>query len=97
MPASYETQIPNVITGSAQSTATQEAQPVAPKVNGDDDDDDDDKNILPQNLDANKFENIANRDDFDFNTKKLHEILCYIVNGNPITDIFTIEKHDGVE
>ena len=70
MPASYETQIPNVITGSAQSTATQEAQPVAPKVNGDDDDDDDDKNILPQNLDANKFENIANRDDFDFNTKK---------------------------
>ena len=46
-------------------------------------------------MDANDFENVANCDDFDFNTKTLHKILCHVVNGNPPPDNFKIEKHDG--
>ena len=65
-----------------------------PQVNySDDDDGDDNNNSLPQNLDANGFEIFANQNDFDFNTKTLHELLCHIVNGNPILYDFTIVKN----
>ena len=41
---------------------------------------------------ANGFEYVSNRDNFDFNTKTLHEILCHVVNGNPLPANFTTEK-----
>ena len=50
------------------------------------------KKCIAKNLDANGFENIVNRNDFDFNTKTLHEILFHIANGNTITYDFAIEN-----
>ena len=63
-----------------------------PQLNYDYHDGDDDNNLLPQNMDVNGFENVANRDDFGFNTITLHEILCHIENGNILPTNFTIEN-----
>ena len=78
MPASNETQIPNVVTGSDQCATLQASQPVYSQVNDDIYADNDGNNVLPQTLDANEFENVANHNDSDFNTKILHGILCHI-------------------
>ena len=74
----------------AQGTAPKEAQPVAPQSNYDNDDGTDNDDVLSQNLDANGFENVANRGDFDFNTKTLYKILCHIANVNPLPSDLTI-------
>ena len=89
-PVFNETLIPNDVTGSDQHTAPQAAQPVAPQVNDDGSGGDDNNNVLPQNMDANEFENVSNCDDFDLNTKILHEILFHIANGNPLPADFVI-------
>ena len=94
--ASNETQRPNIVTGSSQFAAPQAAQSVAQQVSYDDDDDENYyNNVLPQNLDANEFVNVFNSDDFGFNTKTFHEIICNISNGNPLPANFTIEKRNN--
>ena len=47
MPASNETQRPNVLTGSDHCTTTEAVQALDTQINYDDDDGDDDRNILP--------------------------------------------------
>ena len=78
MPASNETQVPNDVTGSDQCATLQAAQPVSSQVNDDEGGVNGDNHLLPQTLDANEFENVANHNDSDFNTKILHGILCHI-------------------
>ena len=63
-PVSNENQRPNDFTGSSQCTAPQVAQPVDPQGNNDDDDGDDYNSLLPHNLYADSFENVANCNDF---------------------------------
>ena len=65
-----------------------------PQVNDGDDYGDGNVNVLPDNLDANEFENFANWDTFDFNTRTLNEILCHIANDNPLPENLEIEKHN---
>ena len=81
----------NFVTDSDQCAAPQAAQQVAPQVNDDDDDDGDDNDyILSQNMSANGFLNVANCVCFDFNTEKLHGILCHIANGDNLWANFAI-------
>ena len=56
-------------------------------------DGDDNEYIIPQNLYGNGLEDVANRKDVGLNTKKLHEIIYHIENGNHIPSDSTIEKN----
>ena len=60
-PESNGTQRENVVTGSSQHDAPQEAQPATPQANDDNGDyGNSNNNVLPRNLDANDFGNVAN-------------------------------------
>ena len=91
MPASNETQVPNAVAGSDQCVIFQAEQPVSSQVNFDFYIGNDGNNVLPQNMDVNEFENVANRNDSGFNTKILYGRLCHIKNVNPLHANFTIE------
>ena len=55
--------------GSDQHTTPQAEKILATQVNDDEDGGNDNNNVLPQNMVANEFENVANHNDFDFNIK----------------------------